>query len=84
MEQLTKKTTILFPPALHRHLSNLSKARGVSIGELIRSAVEAQYGLVSREAQIKAAAALRRMSLPVGTVRQMNRESMPEAEEPLP
>ncbi len=46
---LIKKTTILFSPALHAHLTETAKRRGMSLGELVRAACEAQYGIVSSE-----------------------------------
>ena len=49
MERLTKKTTILLQPELHRRLTRLAERRGTSLGELIRSACETQYGLGGSE-----------------------------------
>lgn len=79
--ELTKKTTILFPPALHRHLSRLASARGTSIGHLVRSACEKQYGLVPTEERLAAVRALATLSLPVGDPRDMELESVPPAED---
>ncbi|PKN55044.1 MAG: hypothetical protein CVU56_23390 [Deltaproteobacteria bacterium HGW-Deltaproteobacteria-14] len=44
--ELTRKTTILSSPALHDRLVQLARRRGVSTGQLIRQAVESQYGWV--------------------------------------
>jgi hypothetical protein len=81
--ELTKKTTILFPPSLHTHLVETAKQRGVSLGELVRAACEARYGLVSSEERLGAAERLRRLSLPVESVQKMKRQSVPRAEELL-
>src|SRR3989338_3638850 len=47
MEPLTKKTTILFTPDQHRRLMRVAEQRHTSLGELVRSACEQQYGVVS-------------------------------------
>lgn len=78
--ELTKKTTLLFPPDLHEHLSRLAQQRGVSLGELVRRACETQYGLVSRESRLAAVRELAEMSLPVADPEQMERESVPDPE----
>jgi len=83
MEVLSKKTTILLSPDLHRRLTQLASQQGVSLGELIRSACESQYGIARREARLQAVAALAAMALPVGTPDQMKRESAPAADELL-
>ena len=84
MEKLTKKTTILLQPELHRRLTRLADQRRTSIGELIRSAVERQYGLGGSEERLRAVHALASMSLPVGSPEEMKRESVPGPEELLP
>ena len=38
--ELSKKTTILFPPDLHRRLAQLAAQRGTSLGTLVRRACE--------------------------------------------
>lgn len=67
----TKKTTILFGPDLHAHLVRVARQRGVSLGELVRSACEAQYGVASKEKRLRAVHRLARLSLPVRSVREM-------------
>ncbi len=82
--ELTKKTTILFPPELHRRLSNLAARRGRSLGDLVREACELQYGVVGSSAQVKAVRELARLELPVGTPEEIKRELVPGADELLP
>lgn len=82
--ELSKKTTLLFPPDLHRQLTRVARQRGVSLGELVRRACEAQYGIVSRESRLAAVRELEAMSLPVGDPEQIERESVPDPEAPLP
>jgi len=81
---LSKKTTLLFPPDQYSQLSRLAQLRGVSLGELVRRACEVQYGLVSRESRLAAVRELEAMSLPVGDPDQMKRESVPSPEDLLP
>jgi hypothetical protein len=47
------------------------------LGELVRSAYEAQYGLLSSEEKLRAVERVRRLSLPVGSVAKMRRQSVP-------
>ncbi len=84
MEKLTKKTTILLQPELHRRLTRLADQRGTSLGDLIRSAVERQYGLGGSEERLQAARAMAAFALPVGSPEAMKRESVPEPEGLLP
>ncbi len=82
--ELTKKTTILFPPDLHEHLVQVARREGTSLGKLVRLACEERYGLVSREERLRAVAQLTRLKLPVGGVPEMKRQSVPEPEDLLP
>ncbi len=82
--ELTKKTTILLSPGLYDHLTRTAKARGKSLGQLVREACEIQYGHVSGEDRLRAVDQLRRLSLPVGSPRTMKRESVPQARAMLP
>jgi hypothetical protein len=78
--ELVKKTTILFPPDLYQQLATLARDRRSSVGELVRTACRAQYGLANRQERLSAVAELAGMALPVGSVRQMEKESVPKAE----
>jgi hypothetical protein len=82
--ELSKKTTLLFPPDLYRDLTRLARQRQVSVGELVRRACEVQYGIVSRESRLAAVKELEAMSLPVGDPKQLERESVPDPEDLLP
>jgi hypothetical protein len=81
--ELTKKTTILFPPELYNHLVSLAKQRRVSLGHLVRAAYELEYGKLSGEETIAAAKELAGLSLPVGSPAEMKQESVPKTEELL-
>jgi hypothetical protein len=80
MEPLTKKTTILFSPELHRRLTRLAEQKGTSLGELVRSACQREYGGATAEEKLAAVRRLASLKLPVSTVRRMKRESVPDAE----
>jgi hypothetical protein len=82
--ELSKKTTILFSPEQHRRLSRLAARRGVSLGELVREACEARYGVGGGAARIDAVGALAALDLPVGEPAQMKRESQPDPADLLP
>ena len=84
MDKLTKKTTILLQPDLHRRLTRLADQRGTSLGELVRSACEKQYGIGGSEERIRAVRAIGALELPVGAPGQMKRESQPQPDELLP
>ena len=75
--ELSKKTTILFSPEVHQRLTELAGRRGQSLGELVREACVAQYGLIDADARVSAVASLSALSLPVGSPRDMKRESVP-------
>jgi len=82
--ELTKKTTILFPPDLHEHLTQLARQLGTSLGDLVRQACEAKYRSVSPEDRLAAVSALEAMSLPVGGPQEMERQSVPDPAKLLP
>ncbi len=82
--ELTKKTTILFPPDLHEHLSHRARQLGTSLGELVRRACQTQYGGPSREERLAAVREMETMSLPVGDPEEMRNESTPHPDDLLP
>ncbi len=82
--ELTKKTTILFPPDLHHQLALRARVQKVSLGHLVRAACKAQYSISSVEDRLQAVKELSELSLPVGSVAQMKRESVPDPEDLLP
>lgn len=82
--ELTKKTTILFPPRLYDHLVRVAKRRGTSLGQLVRAACEAQYGDFTCEERLQAVREMAAMALPTGSPDQIKRESVPRPEDLLP
>ena len=77
--ELSKKTTILFPPQLYQRLASLADQRHTSVGELVREACRAQYSLTSCADRLVLVERLGALTLPVGTVEEMERESVPAA-----
>ena len=82
--ELTKKTTILFPPEMHRRLTVLAAREGRSLGELVREACEVQYGVTGSRDQEEALQELAQLALPVDSPAVMKRESVPSPEDLLP
>lgn len=82
--ELSKKTTILFPPELHERLTRLAEHRGTSLGDLVRRACEIQYGLLPVDARLEAVRELAALALPIGSPEEMERESVPSMDELLP
>ncbi len=79
--ELSKKTTILFSPELHKHLSRIAAQKRISLGELVRKACEMQYGPISKEDRHAAVQELAALKLPVGDVQEMKKESVLRPEE---
>lgn len=82
--ELSKKTTILFPPQLHERLSRLAAQKGTSLGDLVRTACERQYRLPTKEEKLAALARLVALKLPVAHPRRMKQESVPGPKEIMP
>lgn len=82
--ELERKTTILFPPALHEHLKRVARQRKVSLGFLVREACEREYGSPTRqEERLAAVQGIGDLALPVGTPEEMKGESTPDPKELL-
>ncbi|MCI0414361.1 type II toxin-antitoxin system HicB family antitoxin [bacterium] len=79
--ELSKKTTVLFPPDLHEKLTKLALQQGVSMGELIRNACEQLYGIASKDDRVSAVRELAALSLPVASPRKMKLQSVPRPKE---
>lgn len=72
--------TIHLTPELHGRLKTLARRQGVTMGQLIRTAVEAHYGLIDAIdpiAPMDAVRALAELALPVGDPSTMKAESCP-------
>jgi hypothetical protein len=72
----TTENTVQLPGDLYEQLAALATERSVSVGHLVRVACEEQYGFPSKERRRQAARQLGEMSLPVGTVEAMKRQSV--------
>lgn len=82
--ELSKKTTILLSPRMHRLLATMAEQQGTSMGELVREACEVHYGLSGAPDAGEAVQRLSALELPVGTPHEMKQQSIPTAVELLP
>ena len=82
--ELSKKTTILFPPRLYHHLVQVARRRGTSVGQLVRAACEAQYQDPTTDERLDAVRELGALNLPVGTPEQLVAQSVLRPEGLLP
>jgi hypothetical protein len=74
--ELTKKTTILFPPDFYNHLVHLAHQRHSSVGELVREACRVQYSISTTTERLALVDELAGLNLPVGSPEEMERESV--------
>ena len=83
--ELTKKTTILFPPDLYGRMAKLAEQRHSSVGELVRDACRTQYpySAATKAERLALVERMATMNLPVGTPEEMKREYVAELT-PLP
>jgi Arc/MetJ-type ribon-helix-helix transcriptional regulator len=71
---MTKKTTILFPPKLYKHLERVASRQHRSVGDLVREAVAVQYGTDGAAARVQAIDTLARVNAPVGEPEELEAE----------
>lgn len=84
MEPLQHRTTILLAESVYERLVGLARGRGVSMGQLVRDAVVAHYGLYDTDTRVNAVRALGQLALPVDTPAAMKAESIAYGDGPLP
>jgi len=82
--ELSKKTTILFPPEMHEQLVALAEQLGTSLGALVRRACQREYGIASTSQRLAAVRELRSLALPVATAEEMAAESVPRPGDLMP
>jgi predicted transcriptional regulator len=73
---LTKRVQVLFSPAQYARLQEIARARGESVGSLVRQAVQQQYLDNSRAERLAAVEKMAAFRLPVSDWEQMERESV--------
>ncbi len=73
-ERMTKKTTILFPPTLYKHLERVARRQNRSVGDLVREAVVVHYGADGAAARVQRIDALARVNAPSGEPEQLEAE----------
>jgi hypothetical protein len=76
MATLNKRVQVLFSAAQYARLREIARARGESIGSLVRQAVQKQYLDTSREERLAAVDEMATLRLPVSDWEQMERESV--------
>ena len=81
-ERMTKKATILFPPALYREIEEEARLQGRSVGELVREAAMIRYGSGGVSARIEAVERLAKLDDDIGDPEQIEDEIMRGALEP--
>ncbi|MCY4122762.1 MAG: ribbon-helix-helix protein, CopG family [Acidobacteria bacterium] len=79
---MTKKATILFPPALYREIEEEARLQGRSVGELVREAAMIRYGSGGVSARIEAVERLAKLDDDIGDPEQIEDEIMRGALEP--
>ena len=61
-QHMTKKATILFPPALYGEVADEARRQGRSVGELVREAVMIRYGAGGESMRVEAVERLVRLN----------------------
>ncbi len=81
-ERMTKKATILFPPALYKEIESEARQQGRSVGELVREAAMIRYGSGGASARLEAVERLASLNDDVGDPEQLEDEIIRGATEP--
>lgn len=81
-ERMTKKATILFPPALYKEIEDEARLQGRSVGELVREAAMIRYGAGGESARIEAVEKLVNLNDEVGDPEQLEDEILRGALDP--
>ena len=81
-ERMTKKATILFPPALYREIEDEARLQGRSVGELVREAAMIRYGSGGVSARIEAVERLAKLDDDIGDPDRIEDEIIRGALEP--
>ncbi|MCE2515329.1 MAG: hypothetical protein J4F37_10025 [Acidobacteria bacterium] len=81
-ERMTKKATILFPPALYKEIEDEARLQGRSVGELVREAAMIRYGAGGESARIEAVERLVSLNDEVGDPEQLEEEIIRGAIDP--
>ena len=81
-ERMTKKATILFPPALYKEIEGEARQQGRSVGELVREAAMIRYGSGGASARLEAVERLASLNDDVGDPEQLEDEIIRGATEP--
>lgn len=76
MTTLSRRVQLLLTPEQYKRLEAIAGAEGISIGALIRRAIDRLQGPSRQPKRLKAVRRIAAMSLPVGDWEQMERESM--------
>ncbi|MCY4029470.1 MAG: hypothetical protein OXH75_24515 [Acidobacteria bacterium] len=79
---MTKKATILFPPALYKEIEDEARLQGRSVGELVREAAMIRYGAGGESARIEAVEKLVNLNDEVGDPEQLEDEILRGALDP--
>lgn len=74
MRNLSKKTTILFPPELYRQLEEIAKLSKTSVAQLIRQAVIKQYLFSDKKKRLEAVEHLSKIGGPVSDWKTIEQE----------
>lgn len=81
-ERMTKKATILFPPALYKEIEGEARQQGRSVGELVREAAMIRYGSGGASARLEAVERLASLNDAIGDPEQLEDEIIRGATEP--